>query len=182
MDMICCSATCHTTCVFQKMPVSGNYDYTHIVFPCCNKPWSIAHTDLQLGEPEPEPEPEPESVPAIREEIKKVKKAIAAKNKGLLLAKSAIKAAHDAFKVQAAPLIASLTAMKHEAMLDAQMTEELREGTRSFRYLINIQSRFKKQFHIQNMNASWLGFGRTRDWSRWNTPLQLLKRKFYIRI
>jgi hypothetical protein len=144
------------------------------------------HTDLPLGElepePAPEPEPEPEPTSTMREEIKKVKKAIAAKNKGLLLAKAAIKAAHDAFKVQAAPLIASLTAMKHEAMLDVQLTEELREGMRSFRYLINIQNRFKKQFQIQNMNASWLGFGRIRDWSRWNTPLQLLKRKFYIHI
>jgi len=183
MDMTCCTATCHTNCVFQKLSVSSTYFHTHVVFPCCNKPWVTPHTPLYTGTSESESESEPEITPAMREGVKKVKKAIAAKNKGFLLAKSVIKTAHDAFKAQAAPLIASLTAMKHEAMLDAQLTEEVREGTRSFRSFMIIQNRFKKQFHIHNMSASWLGFSGMRDCSwRWNTPMRLLERKFRIRI
>ena len=179
--MTCCTATCHTNCVFQQLSISSSYYQTHVVFPCCNKPWVTNH--LQPGTPDPGLDQESEITPAMREGIKKVKKAIAAKNKGLLLAKTAIKTAHDAFKAQAAPLIASLTAMKHEAMRDAQLTEEVREGTRSFRSFMIIQNRFKKQFQIQNMSAGWLGFSGMRDCSwRWNTPMRLLDRKFRIRI
>lgn len=117
----------------------------------------------------------------MREGIRKVKKAIAAKNKGLTLAKTAITAAHMAFKAQAAPLIASLAAMKREAMLNAKLTEGFREGMRSQRAALMIENQFRKKFHIQNMYASWLGFGRRRRFG-WRTPVSLLRRKFRIRI
>jgi len=123
-------------------------------------------------------EPAPEITPVMRAEIKKVKKAIAVKNKGLRLAKTAIKAAHDAFRAQATPLIASLKAMKREAMLGAKLTDGFREGMRSFRAANTSRSRFKKQFHMYSMHAHWLGFGRMLGW----TPLTLMKRKFRIRI
>ena len=138
-------------------------------------------TQHALGTSDHGQDPSPEITPAMREGIQKVKKAIAAKNKGLRLAQSLIKTAHDAFKAQAAPLIASLKAMKREAMLNAKLTEGFREGMRSQRAALMIENQFSKKFHIQNMYASWLGFGRGRRWG-WRTPVSLLRRKFRIRI
>ena len=123
-------------------------------------------------------EPAPEITPVMRTEIKKVKKAIAAKNKGVRLAKKAIKAAHDAFKAQAAPLLTTLKAMKREAMFGAKLADGFREGVRSFRAANTIENRFQHEFHIQNMHAPWLGFN--RHWCQ--TPARLLWRKFRIRI
>jgi hypothetical protein len=135
---------------------------------------------IHVSEPGLEPEPIPEITPALRAGIRKVKKATAAKNKGLRLAKAAIKTAHDAFKAQSAPLRMSLAAMKREAMLGVKLTEGFREGVRTFRSLTMIRTQFAKEFHIPNMYADWLGFRRMRRFG-W-TPTRFLKRKFRIRI
>jgi len=185
MDMTCCSTTSHTNCIFQNLTVSSSLTQTFIKFPCCETVWAtpfiyvphIMHDEDQ----DQDQEPNPEITPVMREEIKKIKKAVAANNKGLLLAKRAIKAAHDTFRAQSAPLIASLKAMKREAMLGAKLTFGFHEGTRSRRALHIIYECFKKQFNIHNMYVPWLPFGRMRRWG-WRTPTTLMKRKFRIRI
>lgn len=178
MDMTCCSATCHTNCFFQNARITGDMYRTIVTCPCCNDVYQTML--IHVSELGLEPEAIPEITPALRAGIRKVKKATAAKNKGFLLAKSAIKAAHDAFKAQSAPLRMSLKAMKREAILGVKLTEGFREGVRSFRSLTMIRKQFEKDFHIQNMHAGWLGFRRIPRFG-W-TPIRLLKRKFRIRI
>ena len=180
MDMTCCPTTSHTSCVFQYMSVASNYHDTVVTFPCCSTTWATQHEHLHYGSTQSPPPEDPPLSPEIRAGLKKVKKAIAAKNKGFMLAKAAIKAAHTAFKAQSAPLIASLKAMKQEAVLAAKLTEGFREGVRSYRAASTIESRFRKQFNIHNVSSYGISTRRYR-W-RWSTPQGVLNRKFRIRL
>ena len=161
------------------MSIASNYYETVITFPCCTTNWATNHEPLHYGSTHTPPE-DPPLTPEIRAGLKKVKKAIAAKNKGFAMAKAAIKAAHTSFKAQSAPLIASLKAMKQEAILAVKLTEGFREGVRSYRAASTIENRFRKQFNIHNLSSYGV---RSRHYRwRWNTPQYILKRKFRIRL
>jgi hypothetical protein len=162
------------------MSVASNFYDTTVTFPCCNNTWTTQHEPLQYGSVHTPTTDDPPLTPEIRAGLKKVKKAIAAKNKGFTLAKAAIKTAHDAFKAQSAPLIASLKAMKQEALLAAKLTEGFREGVRSYRAASTIETLFRKQFNIHSLSSYGIRIRRYR-W-RWSTPQCVLNQKFRIRL
>ena len=176
MDMTCCATTCHTACYFQKMRVDIYYDHTTVICPFCPN-ISFLENPHQPEHNEVAPITE---TPELRAAIKKVKKAIAAKNKGLRAATSAIATAHAAFKAQADPLIASIKAMKHEAMLTAKLSEGYREGVRTQRSENVLYNKLRKDFSLSYNDERALGLVRRRR-RLWTTPCRLLRRKFRLR-
>ena len=153
------------------------YHHTLITCPFCMHDTMVHTNHAETAE---SAVPDPIITPELRADIKKVKKAIAVKNKGIHAAKKRITQGFAAFKAQAAPLMASLTAMKREAMAAMKLTEEYREGVRAIRSANMLMTRFNKKYTLSLSMMRVLGLCRRRR--SWYTPQRLLTRRFYIRL
>ena len=166
-QMPCCPAEVHTQCYITYMSHSFNPN----CFVCNTVLYHyIPNTDL----------PPPLDTPEYRAALRDVKKARAARNKGLLALNKSVRDVAIGFKAQTAPLISSLKAMKREAITTVKLTQGWREGFLTSRRYTAAVNRFTKDFALNTQTLRAL-----RLWPRWywkNRPAHIIRRKFRIRI
>lgn len=155
MSAPCCSATLHTSCFIREMPVAWYATSAHIGCPSCLV--TIRSNYISSADPAPvEP-----ALPEYVESVRRLKKAVAAQRKAVREFQPVRVASSKAFKVQSAPLIASLKTMKRAALTAMKLTPEFRATVTAQRRTMTILS------HIQNTYclSGYLmdKFGLTRD-------------------
>lgn len=169
MQMPCCIAEYHTQCYMTHM---SQY-FTPRCFACDTVFYH--HTPLQN-----EAGPPPLDTPEFRAAIREVKKARAVKNKAVAALNRAVREVAIGFKAQTSPLIASLKAMKREALLTTKLTQGWRDGSRATRSYTALLSRFQKRFAIGSHDLRTMGLRPRYSWCI--RPAYILRRKFRIRI
>jgi len=169
IQMSCCTNEYHTQCYMTEM--SQYYS-----------PYCIGCGTLFFYHAHPFPPTPPSDIhsanPTFDTERRVVKKAYAACKKGHTVLRKAVNVEVAGFKAQAAPLIASLKAMKREAIFTIKLSQGWREGSLAVRRYKAIASRFKKKFLLSYDTMCHLGLDHT-----WRThPASYLRRKFRLRI
>jgi hypothetical protein len=165
--MVCCPAEAHTQCYISHI----NTYFSTGCFAC--------NTVLFNYNQQPDVPP-PLETPEFRAALRVVKKARAARNKGLTAINKAVRHVAIGFKAQTAPLISSLKAMKREALQTVKLTQGWRDGVQASRRYTAILNNFTKEFEV---NTQML-----RAWGLWprmfyrNRPTRILLRKFRVQI
>jgi len=169
--MICCPAETHTQCFVSH--INQNFTPRCVACDAVFYQYDYHYNQSQAGPP-------PLETPEFRAALREVKKARAAKNKGIAALNRAVREVAIGFKSQTAPLIASLKAMKREAIFTAKLTQGWREGNLTMRRYTTILSRFQKRFAVDSYTLRNLGL---RPRYRWCIrPAYIIRRKFRVKI
>jgi hypothetical protein len=137
------------------MPIAWYATSVHVGCPSCLvtiRSNYVATTDSAPVEP---------ALPEYTESIKRLKKAIAAQRKAVREFQPVRVASSKAFKVQSAPLIASLKTMKREALTALKLTPEFRATVTAQRRTIAILKHIQNTFCLSGYLME--KFGHTKD-------------------
>ena len=173
IQMPCCPAEYHTQCYINHLSL-----YYHANCLNCGTVFFNVH-GMPAGTAETAETDQ--SSPEFRAAVRNVKKANTARNKALTALKRSVNEVALGFKAQSAPLIASLTAMKREAMAAVKLTDNWRTGTTAVRRASTLLTRFVKKYSVDHSSLGNLDL-RQRWCHRYNNPIWLLRRKFRIKI
>ena len=165
-QMFCCPTTYHTRCYLNQM-------YHFFQSDC------MACGSVLFYEPPSESSSvvvEPPVTAEFRADIRVVKKANAEKSKGMVALRRAAHHAATAFRLQVAPLVASLKAMKREAIMTLKQSEGWKLGMSASRRATAAVNRFAKKYSLNNRVLRTLGVIKRYSYSWRHRPSYILRR------
>ena len=164
--MFCCATTYHTRCYLNQMFHFFQHDCMACGTVLFQTPPSASASVAVT----------PPMTTEFRADIRVVKKAISEKNKGLIALRRAVHHAATAFRLQVAPLIASLKAMKREAVMAAKHSEGWKLGMSASRRAMAAVNRFAKKYSLDNRALRELGIIKRVSYSWRSRPSYMLRR------
>jgi hypothetical protein len=129
--------------------------------------------------PTADPEPAEPVLPEYVESVRRLRKAVIVQRKAAAAFQPVRIAAQKAFKAQTAPLIASLKAMKREALTAMKLTPEFRATVSAQRQTTVLINHIKNSFSLSSYLMERFGLYR----SLWKTRQKWkIRRAFRIRL
>jgi hypothetical protein len=173
IQMPCCPAIYHTMCYLQR---SAYHNYGIMSCFTCNT--HVVGTYNSYGQSPPiTPEPTPEFLAAAKE----LKKAFAEKNKGLKAVNQLVRTTHATFKQNSAEAVASLKALKKNAIASIQQTPQWRSYMSSMRRARALRDKFQREFDPDRQVIGTIVPARNLLW-RGMYPMHGIHRKFRFRL
>lgn len=171
IELPCCNGTCHTYCYMEKVRIHASYDHIIAHCPLCDFGTMSAITYTAEHQPAPIL-----ITPELRAEVKIIKQSIAERNKRITAAKKAINTVFKTFKDHAYPLLASIRALKRDALRTVRNTADFRAGARAQRRTETLVENMQQKFDIYLQDLPGLGI--TNYWTR--NMNRVLMRKFWM--
>ena len=168
-QMFCCATTYHTRCYLNQM-------FHFFQNDCMSCGTVLIQTQPSASSVAVEP-------PVTAEfcaDIRVVKKANAEKNKQMLALRRVVNHAATSFRLQVAPLLASLKAMKREAIMTLKHSEGWKMGMSASRRAKVAVNRFAKKYSLDNRALCELGI--IKRYSYWRSRPSYMLRRIRVRI
>jgi len=172
----CCAAVFHTACFVSHMPIAWTSTTVGLACPVC---YVVIRSSCQPYVATADPDPVEPVLPEYVASVRRLRKAVAVQRKAAAAFQPVRVSAQKAFKAQTAPLIASLKAMKREALIALKLTPEFRATVSAQRQTTVLINHIKNSFSLSSYLMERFGLYR----SLWKTRQKWkIRRAFRIRL